>query len=150
MNPPTANELVSFRFFPHSRQRVFEAFSDPRQLTCWFGPNGFTSTFKQFDFRPGGAWIFTFHGPNGTDYPNESTFIEIVPNERIVYDHVVPPHFRMAMTLAEEAGGTRLTWRMAFETAQLCETLKGICIPANEENFDRLAAHLGSSQTTHP
>ena len=47
--------------------------------------------------------------------------------------------------LAEEDGGTRLTWRMAFETVQLCETLKGICVPANEENFDRLAAHLTSN-----
>ena len=53
------------------------------------------------------------------------------------------PHFRMTMTLAEENNGTRLTWRMAFETVQLYDMLKGICIPANEENFDRLAAHLG-------
>jgi uncharacterized protein YndB with AHSA1/START domain len=132
MTTPAANELVSSRFFPHSRQRVFEAFSDPNQLTRWFGPNGFTSTFETFDFRPGGEWVFVFHGPNGANYPNRSIFADIVPWERIVYAHVVPPHFRMTMTLAEEEGGTHLHWRMAFETTQLCETLKGICIPANE------------------
>lgn len=145
MNPPSANELVSSRLFPHSRQRVFEAFSDPQQLTLWFGPNGFTSTFETFDFRIGGEWVFMFHGPNGANYPNRSVFADIVPLERIVYDHVVSPHFRMTMTLAVQDGGTLLTWRMAFETEQLCETLKGICIPANEENFDRLAAHLTSN-----
>lgn len=144
MNPPADNEIVSSRVFSHSRHRVFEAFSDPLQLTIWFGPNGFTSTFEKFDFRIGGEWVFMFHGPNGTDYPNRNLFADIVPLERIVFDHVVPPHFRMTMTLAEESGGTRLTWRMAFETVKLCETLKGICIPANEENFDRLAVHLSS------
>ena len=145
MTTPAANELVSSRFFPHSRQRVFEAFSDPQQLTLWFGPNGFTSTFETFDFRPGGKWVFVFHGPNGANHPNRSIFADIVPWERIVYDHVVPPHFRMTMTLAEEEDGTHLHWRMAFETTQLYETLKSICIPANEENFDRLAAHLAAA-----
>lgn len=137
-----ANEIVSSRVFAFPRERLFTAFSDPEQLTLWFGPNGFTSTFEQFDFHPGGEWIFTFHGPNGADYPNHNTFVEIVENERIVYDHVSPPHFRMTMTLEADGGVTRLTWRMAFATEQLCETLKPICIPANEENFDHLAAHL--------
>lgn len=145
MNTPADNEILSSRVFPYSRQRVFDAFSDPQQLTLWFGPNGFTSTFETFDFRTCGEWVFMFHGPNGANYPNRNIFADIVPLERIVFDHVVPPHFRMTMTLAEEGGGTRLTWRMAFETVQLCETLKGICVPANEENFDRLAAHLNSN-----
>ncbi len=142
MNPPAANELLASRLFHHSRQRVFEAFSNPAQLTQWFGPNGFTSTFETYDFRPGGEWVFVFHGPNGSDYPNRSVFAEIVPLERIIYDHVVPPHFRMTMTFEETDVGTLLTWRMAFEIVQLRETLESICIPANEENFDRLEKHL--------
>lgn len=142
MSTPAPNEIVSSRRFAHLRQRVFEAFSDPAQLTRWFGPNGFTSTFETFDFQTGGEWVFNFHGPDGTNYPNHSTFVDIVPLERIVYDHDVPPHFRMTMTLTEEGETTLLTWRMAFETVALCENLKSICIPANEENFDRLEAHL--------
>lgn len=142
MNAAADNELLASRIIPHSRHRVFEAFSDPAQLTKWFGPNGFTSTFETFDFKPGGEWVFVLHGPNGTDYPNRSVFVEIVPNEKVVYDHVVPPHFRMTMDFEDADGGTRLTWRMAFETVQLRETLQAICIPSNEENFDRLTAHL--------
>lgn len=142
---PAANEIVSSRFLPYPRARVFEAFSDPLQLTCWFGPNGFTSTFETFDFKPGGEWVFMFHGPNGANYPNRSIFADIVPLERIVYDHVVPPHFRMSMTLEDVTGGTQLVWCMAFETVALCETLKEICVPANQENFDRLEAHLAAS-----
>ncbi|MCB1277830.1 SRPBCC family protein [Prosthecobacter sp.] len=146
--PPAANEILSSRVFPFSRERVFEAFSDPQQLTLWFGPNGFTSTFETFEFNPGGEWKFVFHGPNGANYPNHITFADIVPLERIVYDHVAP-HFRMTMTFVDENGGTRLTWRMAFATTALSEQLKPVCVPANQENFDRLAAHL-TSNPSHP
>lgn len=144
-SPAAPNEIVSTRRFDAPRERVFAAFADPMQLTRWFGPDGFTSTFTKFDFRPGGEWIFTFHGPNGTDHPNHSTFAEIIVNERVVYDHIVPPHFRMTMTLTDDGGGTRLIWRMAFANERLCEMLKPVCVPANEQNFNRLAAHLTQS-----
>ena len=142
--PPSAaeNEIVSTRLFDVPRARVFTAFADPAQLTRWFGPDGFTSTFTTFDFKPGGEWTFTFHGPNGTDYPNHCKFAEIVGNERIVYDHITPPHFRMTMKLADDGDGTQLTWRMGFADVPLCEALKLVCVPANEQNFNRLAEHL--------
>ena len=137
-------EIISSRLFACSRERLFAAFSDPQQLTVWFGPKGFTSTFKRFNFQVGGEWAFTFHGPTGTDYANRCTFIEIVPNERIVYDHLSLPNFRMTMMFADEDGGTRLVWCMAFATAVLCGQLSPICVPANEESFDRLEAHLAA------
>ena len=37
--------------------------------------------------RPGGVWKHTMHGPDGTDYPNKSVFIEVVKPERIVFKH---------------------------------------------------------------
>lgn len=63
--------------------------------------------------------------------------------ERVVFDHVVPPIFRMSITF-EEVGPdkTRFGFRMLFESAAVCEQLKPICVPANEQNFDRLEAVL--------
>jgi uncharacterized protein YndB with AHSA1/START domain len=29
------------------------------------GPDGFSTTTSQFDFRPGGVWCFVMHGPDG-------------------------------------------------------------------------------------
>ncbi|MFC5455528.1 SRPBCC family protein [Prosthecobacter fluviatilis] len=136
-----ASEILSSRLFPASRERLFAAFSDPSQLAQWWGPKGFTNTFDEFDFRPGGDWKFTMHGPDGTDYANHTRFIEILPAERIVYEHIAP-HFQMTITLAEEGACTRMTWCMQFPTSEMCERFKPICVPANEENFDRLAAHL--------
>ena len=143
--PETANrEIVSSRVINASQENVFEAFCNPDILARWWGPEGFTNTFQTFEFRPGGTWEFVMHGPNGTDYPNKSVFVEIVELERVVFEHVVPPIFRMTITF-EKAGQddkTQFGFRMLFESAELCEKLKGICVPANEQNFDRLEAVL--------
>lgn len=136
-------EIVSRRIIAAPRDVVFQAFRDPLQLARWFGPKEFTNNFHEFDFRPGGAWSFTMHGPNGAAYGNENRFTEVVPPERIVYQHLQPMHhFSMTMTFAEQNGKTELTWRMLFESANEVAKLGRFISDANEQNFDRLVAHL--------
>jgi uncharacterized protein YndB with AHSA1/START domain len=136
-------EIVSERVLDASPEQVFEAYRDPARLARWWGPSGFSSTFKEFDFRPGGAWKFTMHGPDGTDYYNESEFIEIDAPRRIVLEHLRPMHrFMMTMTLTDLGGKTRLTWRLRFESTEECERVKQFVVPANEQNLDRLADEL--------
>src|SRR6185369_10233222 len=65
------------------RPKVFKAFADPTHLARWWGPSGFRNTFEEFDFRPGGTWRFTMHGPDGTDHPNRSVFLDIQEPARI-------------------------------------------------------------------
>jgi uncharacterized protein YndB with AHSA1/START domain len=140
-------EVVSTRTFAHRREALFDAFADPAQLARWWGPNGFTTTIHEFDLRPGGAWRFVMHGPNGSDYENTSEFVEIVRPERIVFDHLRPVHqFRMTMTLEDVDGRTKVTWRMQFEADERNEKLRPFIVSGNEENFDRLAAHVASRQ----
>ena len=138
------HEIQSTRLIPHSRAKLFRAYSEPALLTQWFGPKGFTSTFYEFDFRNGGHWRFTFHGPDGTNYENEWVFLEIIEGERIDLDHVCAPYFTMFTTLTEEAGMTRITWRMVFQSAEVLAGIKHVIVPANEENFDRLEVVLES------
>jgi len=135
-------ELVTTRVLSAPRERVFSAFSEAGQLAQWWGPEGFRNTFHEFDLRAGGAWRYTMHGPNGADYPNESVFVEVVKPERIVIEHVSGPRFRLTITLAAEAGRTRLTWRQRFPTAADCDRIKALAIPANEQNLDRLETRL--------
>lgn len=138
-----ADDIVSTRVLDTRRDEVFAAFMDAERLASWWGPNGCTSTFQEFDPRPGGAWRFVMHGPDGTDYPLLNVFEEVVPGERIVLRHVQQGHdFRLAMTFADEAGGTRLTWRIRFESADEAERVRGPISVANEQNFDRLQAVL--------
>jgi uncharacterized protein YndB with AHSA1/START domain len=141
-------EIVSSRLFPFPRKPVFAAFSDPVQLARWWGPQGFTNTIRELDLRAGGTWRLTMHGPDGTDYPNESRFTEVVRPERIVYQHLGPMHrFQMKMLFANKGGYTRLTWHMLFESADEIARIREFVVAANEQNLDRLSAHLAS--TTH-
>lgn len=148
--PPAMNtEIVTTRVFDASQEDLFDAVSDPRQLAQWWGPKGFTNTFESFDFCPGGDWIFTMHAPNGTDYPNESRFTEIARPERIVFEHLRPMHwYEMKMLFTVEKGGTRLTWRMRFESPDEVMKIGRFVTAANQENFDRLEALVSLSSTT--
>jgi uncharacterized protein YndB with AHSA1/START domain len=113
-------EIVATRVFDAPRELVFEMWTDPVHVAQWWGPNGFTNSIQEMDVRAGGAWRLVMHGPDGTDYPNKSVYVEVVRPQRIVYDHVSGPKFRMTATFDEEPGNkTRLTVRMVFETAAL-------------------------------
>ena len=80
-------EIVISRVIGAPRELVFEAFTQVRHLSRWWGPEGFTTTTRSFEFRVGGAWDFVMHGPDGTDYQEWITWREIVPPERIALLH---------------------------------------------------------------
>src|SRR5207245_2372910 len=61
-------EIVISRVISAPRELVFEAFTEVRHLSRWWGPEGFTTTTRGFEFRVGGEWDFVMHGPDGTDY----------------------------------------------------------------------------------
>lgn len=48
------------------------------------------------------------------------------------------------MSFADEGDGTRVTWRMRFESAEEGERVRSFVAAANEENFDRLGALLAA------
>ncbi|NEQ25474.1 MAG: hypothetical protein F6K28_41705 [Microcoleus sp. SIO2G3] len=66
------------------RHPLFKAWTEPKHIEQWWGPKGFTTRVKQMDFRPGGTWRYVMCGPDGTEYPGNSVFKEVVPPERIV------------------------------------------------------------------
>ena len=137
-------EIVSTRVLRFAPEQVFRAIAEPQRIARWWGPAGFRNTIASFDFREGGEWVFTMHGPDGTDYPNHSRFETIDAPRAVVLRHLNAPHFTMFMSLAPEGGGTQLQWRQVFDDARAREQLAPVCVPANEQNFDRLEAELAS------
>jgi uncharacterized protein YndB with AHSA1/START domain len=115
--------IIGSRIFAAPRELVFAAFTDPKHLAQWWGPDGFTTTTHSFDFRPGGVWRFVMHGPDGRDYQNRVTYDEIAPPERLVYHHaggddVEPVQFSQSLTFEDLGNGrTRLTWHGTFPSA---------------------------------
>src|SRR6201984_2566238 len=80
-------EIVISRVIDAPRELVFEAFTEVRHLSRWWGPKGFTTTTRAFEFRVGGEWVFVMHGPDGTDYQEGISWTEIAPPERIGLAH---------------------------------------------------------------
>jgi uncharacterized protein YndB with AHSA1/START domain len=114
--------IIGMREFDAPRDLVFAAWTDPKHLAQWWGPNGFTTTTHSFDFRPGGVWRFVMHGPDGRDYQNLVTFDEILRPERIVYRHggtvdVEPVQFKTAVVFEDLGLRTRIIWRGDFPSA---------------------------------
>ncbi len=52
---PAEELLYITRTFNAPRDLVFRAWTEPRLLTRWWGPHGFTLPFCTIDLRPGGA-----------------------------------------------------------------------------------------------
>ncbi|MDD2799739.1 MAG: SRPBCC domain-containing protein [Bacteroidales bacterium] len=117
---------------------IFAAVNNPESLAKWWGPAGFTNTFHHFEFKEGGKWVFTMHGPDGTNYPNENEFTEIIPNEKVVIAHVCEPLFSLTILIEPKENGSLVQWIQAFENEELAEKISSIVIPANEQNLDRL------------
>ncbi len=136
--------------FRHSRdisatpESVFSAIQHPVRLARWWGPDGFTNTFQTFEFREGGSWLFTMHGPDGTDYPNQSEFLEIVPNAMVRIKHVNLPLFELSISLEPSATGTLVSWVGVFENHAFAENMRQFLEAANEQNLTRLALEVST------
>jgi uncharacterized protein YndB with AHSA1/START domain len=116
-------QILIERILDAPRELVWKAWTDPAHMAQWWGPTGFTTTIEQMDVRPGGVFKQVMHGPDGTDYPNTSVFIEVVKPERIVYtleggragDSAM--RFEARWTFEALGEKTRVTIDMLFSTA---------------------------------
>jgi uncharacterized protein YndB with AHSA1/START domain len=139
------NTFQTSRDIPASPAAVFAAIADPERLARWWGPDGFRNSFEICDFRPGGAWKFTMHGPDGVNYPNESVFFAIEADHKVVIDHVCQPLFRLTVALEPSALGTLVRWTQVFEDAAFAAAVAPIVEPANEQNLARLATEVANA-----
>ncbi|MCC7363200.1 MAG: SRPBCC domain-containing protein [Dehalococcoidia bacterium] len=136
--PADPPEIVSTRVLDTTPDGLFDALCDPEQLAAWWGPHGFTNHFHAFEPRAGGRWRYDMRGPDGAVFPQERTFSEVVPG-RVVMRNEHPRHeFTMTLTWAPLDGRVLLQWSMLFDSQDEAGRVRA----ANEENFDRLAAHL--------
>ena len=141
-------EIVITRLISAPRELVFEAFTEVRHLSQWWGPNGFSTTTRTFEFRVGGEWIFVMHGPDGTDYQEWICWSEIVPPERIALLHGEfrgdPNAFESVLTFESAGTATRVEMRTVFRTRELREEAieKYHAIEGGQQTLSNLAAYI--------
>jgi uncharacterized protein YndB with AHSA1/START domain len=141
-------EIVISRVIGAPRELVFEAFTEVRHFSQWWGPEGFTTTTRSFEFRVGGAWDFVMHGPDGTDYQEWIAWTEIAPPERIVLQHGEsrddPNAFESVFTFAPEGAATRIEMRTVFPTKELRDVAveKYRAVEGGEQTLTKLSAYV--------
>ena len=143
--------IITSRLFDAPRELVFAAWTDPKHLAQWWGPDGFTTTTRAIEVHPGGVWRFVMHGPDGRDYENCITWHEIVRPERLVYSHggtvdAEPVQFRTTVTFEDVGGKTRLTMRAVFPSAKERDRVAREygAVEGAQQHLARLAAHLST------
>jgi uncharacterized protein YndB with AHSA1/START domain len=152
----TDREIVISRVVDAPRELVWEAMTNPQHIIHWWGPRGFSTTIEQMDVRPGGAWKQIMHGPDGANYPNSSTFHEVVKPERIVYslgggrEGAPAHHFVSTWTFNEIAPNkTKVTIHMVFPTAvDRDKVVKEFgAIEGGKQTLERLSEYLPKLKT---
>ena len=90
------------------------------------------------------------HGPDGTDYKNESVFLEVVTHRRIVFEHV-SPKFTATIGFEERGEQTLLTWHMLFESAeQFIQVVKTFNADEGlKQNVEKLSRYLAAQLKNH-
>lgn len=147
-----SNELYITRLYDAPLKTVWEAWTDSKQVAQWWGPRGFSLTTHSKDLRTGGHWNYTMHGPDGTDYPNKTHYLEVEKYSRLVYDHgandTQPALFRVTVQFTEVKGKTKMEMTMALPTPEAAaETRKFIKKAGGDSTWDRLAEYLEKEST---
>ncbi len=144
-------EIFSSRLFDAPRELVWEVWTNPNHTALWWGPTGFTNTIYEMDVKPGGIFKFMMHGPDGVDFPNQISYIEVVKPERLVYNHgnyKNPEMFFVTINFLEDNGKTKISMRMLFKTVEERREVveKYGALEGQKQHLDKLDVYLAKLQ----
>jgi uncharacterized protein YndB with AHSA1/START domain len=122
---------------------LWEVWTNPEKIVNWWGPNCFTTTIHEMDFREGGEWKLTLHGPDETNYPNRSIYKEILPLKKIVFEHF-NPHFIATVLFESKENGTEIQWNMLFDSPEQFEIIVKAhkADEGQKQNIERLQNYI--------
>jgi uncharacterized protein YndB with AHSA1/START domain len=115
IKPDPKLDLVLERVVDVPRELVWKAWTTPEHLMPWFCPRPWTTIDCEIDLRPGGIFRSVMRSPEGQEFPNIGCYLEVVPNERLIWTDALLPGYRPAaepfmtavLTLEPRGKGTR-------------------------------------------
>ncbi len=129
MTNPTDHTLSIERVIGAPRASVWRCWTEPQLLAEWFCPKPWRVADVDLDPRAGGRMNLTMAGPDGERIENVGSFLEVVPERRLVFTDAFAEGFRPrpepfmtgVVELAEEGEGTRMIWSARHATAEARE-----------------------------
>jgi len=111
--PAIGREFALTRTFDAALEQVWHAFTRPEHLKHWWGPRGCAIEIAQFDFRPGGKFVYCMSFPGGRTMWGRFVFEEIEAPHRLVWIN----------SFSNEQGGVN---RNPYDPAWPLETLTAV------------------------
>jgi uncharacterized protein YndB with AHSA1/START domain len=119
-------DLVLTRLVDAPRHALYRCWTEPELIKQWFTPRPWTTPVVETDVRAGGASHMIFRGPEGQEFANDGVYLEVVPNEKLVFTDAYTeawkpsgkPFMTAVITFADERGQTRYTARVHHWTAE--------------------------------
>ncbi|HEY0122373.1 MAG TPA: SRPBCC family protein [Rhizobium sp.] len=139
------HELLLTRIIDAPRDKLYRCWTEAELLKQWFAPLPWTTSAAELDVRVGGTSFVTMRSPEGEDFPNVGVYLEVVPDERIVFTDAftsawVPstkPFMVGSIQLDDLGGGkTRYTATVLHWTAE------------DREAHEKMGFHEGWGQCT--
>ena len=97
---PTNHELSINRFIDAPPATVYRVWTERTEE--WFAPKPWVTRVIEHDLRPGGRSAIEMTGPNGESHPGDGVFLEVVPNERIVFTNLFTAGWEPTMAMSSE------------------------------------------------
>jgi uncharacterized protein YndB with AHSA1/START domain len=156
--------LVIERVVNAPRSLVFQAFSDPEHLANWWGPRGWQTENRKFEFKPGGIWHYCMRCTDkkqGDFYGQESwgkaVYHEIIAPEKIVYTDIFAdeegqpvegmPEIKITLNFIDEEGKTKIITRSEFASAEDLQRIVDMgAVQGFSSQFERLDDFLEELQ----
>lgn len=86
-----ARELRLERVLDAPREAVWRCWTEAALLPSWFAPEPWTTEVREMDVRPGGAMHTVMRGPEGEESGGVGVYLDVVPNERLVFTDAFTP-----------------------------------------------------------
>ncbi|WP_341677019.1 SRPBCC domain-containing protein [Niveibacterium sp. SC-1] len=151
-------DLVFERSIDAPPRLVWEALTKPEHLKAWYMPKAWGAVAAcEMDLRPGGVFSIDIATAGGQTVPNLGCFLEVVPEQRLVWTSMLFPGYRPAvfddvpitavMTIAASGTGTRYVFTALHrDEADREKNAESGWREGTEIALDQLVAHVKTMQ----
>lgn len=137
--PANDRELILTRLIDAPREKLYRCWTEPTLMKQWFAPKPYETPVVETDVRPGGATLIVMRGPDGQDMPNRGIYLEVVPNERLVFTDAfteawqpsAKPFMTVILTFEKQGDKTLYTARVRHWTVE------------DREAHEKMGFHVG-------